>query len=87
MKRRTKILVTAAAVAAAGPAVAQASTAEPAVPVAASYSDLLQPIPNAVERLRAADAEAAQRPAKLIEAQYWYHHHHHHHHHGYYRRY
>jgi hypothetical protein len=54
----------------------------PAVPVAASYAELLQPIPNAVERLRAADAEADARPARLIEAQYVAHHHHHHHHHN-----
>jgi len=58
-------------------ATAQAS----AVPVAASYAELLTPIPNAVERLRQADAEAQAQPPQLIEAQYMAHHHHHHHHH------
>ena len=61
------------------------------VPVAQSYAELLEPIPNAVERLRMADAEAAARPAVLVEAQYdtppnVHHHHHHHHHHQYVRR-
>jgi hypothetical protein len=62
------------------PAVAAAAT-----PVASSYAELLEPIPNATERLRASDREAAQRPAQLIKAQWGYggseHHHHHHHHH------
>ena len=52
----------------------------PAVPIAASYAELLTPIPNAVERLRAADAAEAEAP-KLIDAQYVAHYHHHHHHH------
>jgi hypothetical protein len=69
------------------PGVAAAASGEPAVPVATSYADLLQPIPNAVERLQRSDAEAAARPAQLIEAQYApppvaHHHHHHHHHHN-----
>jgi hypothetical protein len=53
---------------------------------ARSYAELLQPIPNAVALLMAADAvnvarvnaEAAQDPNMKL-AQYGYHHHHHHH--------
>jgi hypothetical protein len=90
MERKTSLLVGAAAAAiAAGPALA----AEPAVPPATSYAELLQPIPNAVERLKAADAQADSqaRPAGLIDVQYHHHHnnynngynnHHHHHHHN-----
>jgi hypothetical protein len=63
------------------PAAAEPAAA-PAVPQAQSYSELLEPIPNAVERLRLADAQEAPR-ARLIEAQYYPapadHHHHHHH--------
>ncbi|MGH1571215.1 hypothetical protein ACRAWG_11645 [Methylobacterium sp. P31] len=53
-----------------------------------SYADLVKPIPNAVELLKAADARAAEaRDEGLIQkAQFYYHHHHHHHHHGYWRR-
>jgi len=53
---------------------------EPAVPPAQSFSDLLQPISNPVERLQVADAQEAQQ-ARLIPVQYAVHHHHHHHHH------
>jgi hypothetical protein len=91
MTPKTITLIGSAALAA-GPALASppAQPAQP-VPVAASYSELLQPIPNAVERLRLADAQAGARPAVLVEAQYHHHHHHHHNHnrwwyehHGYY---
>jgi hypothetical protein len=76
-------MIGAAAALAAGPGLASTAGAEtPAVPVAATYAELLQPIPNAVERLKASDAEAASRPPRLIEAQFVRHHHHHHHHHG-----
>jgi hypothetical protein len=70
----------------AGPALSSAAAAQtPAAPAAQSYAELLEPIPNAAERLRLDDQQAAQRPARLIEAQWggWRHHHHHHHHHGY----
>ena len=58
---------------------------QPAVPPAQSFSDLLQPIPNAVEKLKVSDAQelAHARGAQLIQAR-WHHHHHHHAH--YYRR-
>lgn len=73
-----------------------------AAPQASSYADLLAPIPNAVELLKADDAARAPQPAKAADevqvAQVYYapyappyasyrHHHHHHHHHSYYRRY
>jgi Tfp pilus assembly protein FimV len=90
MDRKTALMVGAAATALwAGSALAQA----PAVPIAATYAELLEPIPNAVERLALSDAEAAERSARLIPVQMDHHHHHHHHHHddswyqqnGYYR--
>ena len=65
---------------------AQAASAEPAAASqpARSYAELLDPIPNAAERLQADD----QRAASVELAQYYhgapYHHHHHHHHHRYY---
>jgi hypothetical protein len=62
------------------PAVAaQADSMQPA----RSYAELLDPIPNAIEQLKADN----QRAAGLELVQYYapYHHHHHHHHH--YRRY
>jgi hypothetical protein len=80
MKRKTATLLGAGAALAAGPALAAVSSQGPAVPVAASYSELFSPIPNAVERLKLADAEAQAQP-RLIQAQYVAHHHHHHHHH------
>ena len=82
MDRKSATLVGAAAALAGSPALA-APAAEQArlLPVAASYAELLEPIPNAVEQLRLADAEAAAQPPRLIPAQYARHHHHHHHHH------
>jgi hypothetical protein len=68
----------------AAPAVVQAAPAEPAgvqdILAAQSYADLLNPIPNAGELLRAVDAVQASRP-RVEKTQYYYHHHHHHHHH------
>jgi hypothetical protein len=51
---------------------------------AASYADLLTPIPNAVALLDADDAARSQRPSTegaggVQVAQYHHHHHHHHH--------
>jgi len=65
------------------PTLAGAAATEPPIPPAHSYADLLDPIPNAVERLRLADAQEAAAQPRLIEAQYWRHHHHHHHHNHY----
>ena len=81
MKRKTTTLVGASIALAAGSALAAAPAAQTsALPVASSYAELLQPIPNAVERLQAANAQADAQPPRLIEAQYVAHHHHHHHH-------
>lgn len=63
-----------------------------------SYADLLTPVPNAVEALKA-DNAAREQNIKLAQAYYgysypppppaygyypYYHHHHHHHHHNHY---
>jgi hypothetical protein len=47
-----------------------------------SYTDLLEPIPNAGAVLQALDEEdsTARGDAKLQTVQYHHHHHHHHHH-------
>jgi hypothetical protein len=67
---------------------AQAATTSPPNPTetmrAASYADLLTPIPNAVALLDADDVARSQRPAAegtegVQVAQYHHHHHHHHH--------
>jgi hypothetical protein len=51
-----------------------------------SFAELLEPIPNAAELLRAVDA---QPPAEAVvhEAQYYPYYRHHHHHHAFYPRY
>src|SRR5579875_2317050 len=93
MNKKSAVSIAAAAAAiSAGPAVTHAAELDgPAVPPATSYADLLQPIPNAIERLRASDAEVAPTGGKLFAAEYappsppgagpFAHHHHHHHHH------
>ena len=55
------------------------------VPPANSFADLLEPIPNAVNMLKADDARRAQEQSagSVHLARYYYHHHHHHHHHHY----
>ncbi|WP_298422330.1 hypothetical protein [Rhodoblastus sp.] len=78
---------------------AAAHAAVPAQPTsrANAYAELLKPIPNAAEALKAADAAAREQasqqkaPVKVQLAQYWgngggYYHHHHHHHHDYYQQ-
>ena len=83
MDAKTASLMGAAAALATLPVAAQAAPAEAGpMPVAASYAELLQPIPNAVERLHA--SYAAEQEAQLIDVQYGpppgaYAHHHHHH--------
>ena len=86
------------AMAAFAPAAATAATTlTPADLNAESYADLLAPIPNATEKLKASDALLqSDNAAKLEMAQYFYHHHHHHffhrrfyhhhHHHHFFRR-
>lgn len=66
---------------------AQATTSSDPAEVlkAGSYTDLLEPIPNAMKKLQAVDV--ATSPPNVRMAQFFveHHHHHHHHHHGYYR--
>ena len=54
-----------------------------------SFSDLLEPIPNAAALLRAVDESAPVPSANenVQLAQFYHHHHHHHHHHSGWRRY
>ena len=66
----------------AAPSVASVTPTARAVPVATSFSELLDPIPNATERLQLADAREQAEAPQLIAAQYHHHHHHHHHHYG-----
>ncbi len=96
MKRRKAGLVGAlAGLAAMGGASAQAASHTGAMPPEpmqiTSYSDLLRPVPNAVELLRAHDAllraRAGEMQARGMNVQYYEgddHHHHHHHHQDYY---
>ncbi len=81
MKKRMAALLGGTAVLMAIPAAQAAVPASlPGQPLAASsYAELLEPVPNALEALKADDA--APRPARVQLAQY-HHHHHHHHHHG-----
>ena len=78
-KRGAAAALTALMALPAGAAVAHAApNATQAVPPAASYAELLEPIPNATERLRLSNEEAATDQPKLILAQYAAPHHHHH---------
>lgn len=62
---------------------AQGAPANPSLAPAASYKDLLQPIPNALAGLKAGEPALAQAaPAARLERVQYHHHHHHHHHHG-----
>lgn len=84
MEKKTINAIGAAAVIAAGTATAAAAAPDP-IPAAASYADLLQPVPQAASLLKADDAGRENAPAQLFEAQYnpggpVNHHHHHHHH-------
>jgi hypothetical protein len=70
--------------AAAAPPVDQVSLLQPA----GSFAELLDPIPNAENVLRAENERipdptvAEERP--MVVAEYYHHHHHHHYHHHYY---
>ena len=96
MERKTVGLLGALAGVALGGTSAQAAShgaVMPPEPLAVtSYSDLLRPVPNAVEALKAHNAELMERANNApagVEQVDWYeegydHHHHHHHHHEYY---
>lgn len=89
MDRKIATIVGATAALVAAPAAAQARTAEtPIVPVAANYAELLEPIPDATQQLKLADAQ----DARLQKVQFAFefgtprdHHHHHHHSSDWYR--
>src|SRR5579884_2785701 len=94
MDKRNGMLMCSAAALLAFAGTGQARAAAPAGPPPAprSYADLLEPISNPVEVLKA-DSAAPQAEPKLQVAQYhhhhhhhhyYHHHHHHHHHHGWY---
>jgi hypothetical protein len=84
-KRLAGLLGAAAALATVGSANA-AGTPESTVDTATTYRDLLNPIANPVEALKADDARLAARPDAATQvAQVTIgvgHHHHHHHHHA-----
>jgi len=68
---------------------AQAATQAPAsstdhVMRIASYADLLKPIPNAAEIMRAQQAKSPVQTVQYYDDQPPPHHHHHHHHHHHY---
>jgi hypothetical protein len=90
MEKKTAGLVGAlAGLASMGVAQAASHPAPPPAPImqAASYADLLKPIPNAAEVLRKAQAQPGVEEAQYYNNQpppYYHHHHHHHHHHAYY---
>jgi hypothetical protein len=55
---------------------------------AGSFADLLEPIPNAMAKLRAIDETGSSPKVRVAQFFVEHHHHHpHHHHHGYYREY
>ncbi len=86
MKRSTVMLSCAATAAlAAGTTISSPAMADP-IPAATSYADLLEPVPDAMERLAADDANQPAAHLQLAQYQGNYHHHHHHHHHHHGRR-
>jgi hypothetical protein len=86
MNQKTALLLCSTAALIAFNGAGQAAPASPSpatVTPAQSYADLLAPIPNAVEMLKADDAARAASPRARVQlAQYHHHHHHHHHHHN-----
>jgi hypothetical protein len=79
-KRIAGLLGAAAALTAVNSAQAATPTQEAGRAPAASYRELLDPVPNAVAALKADDAEQTGAPARG-KTRLAYHHHHHHHHH------
>ena len=80
MTRKTTMIAGAAVAAMAAGAGASAPAAADPIPQAATYADLLQPVPDAMTRLQDADA---QHLAGFQQAQYYGDRNHHHHHHNY----
>ncbi len=84
-KKLVGLLGAVAALGFADASTAGASPAPEANPLAvSSYSELLDPVPNAANVLATLDEGRSVQPKGEQVAQY-YHHHHHHHHHGYFR--
>src|SRR5579872_7218849 len=83
MERKTAMFTGVAAAAISIGSVAVSPAAAEPIPQAATYADLLETVPNAMERLNTADAVDKNGEAHLVLAQYdrgVAHHHHHHHH-------
>jgi hypothetical protein len=89
MSEKLLLLAGAAAAAAVGALPAEAAPASSLA--VSSYAELLQPIPDAREKIAAMDAQKRAPTARVELAQYYHHHHHHHHwrrwyhHHHWYR--
>jgi hypothetical protein len=60
----------------AAPTVDEANVLQPA----RSFAELLDPIPNAENVLRAEDERAGAEERSMVVAEYYHHHHHYHHH-------
>ncbi len=92
MRLKNSLLVGAATAALlAGLGFASVAQAKP-VPEAETYADLLEPVPNAAERLAADDVQRdSARPVEMAQVYLGvgpvahHHHHHHHHHNSWYR--
>ena len=76
-KKLAGLLGAAAALTTLGGAQAAPAPAQ-ALPVAANYADLLEPVPNAASVLAADDQRLQEQQPTVQLAQYHHHHHHHH---------
>ena len=85
-KKIAGVLGAVGALASLGSAQATATPDPTEVLKARSFADLLDPIPNAMEKLQAVDEAAGSPDIELAQFYVEHHHHHHHHHSSYYRR-
>ena len=82
MRKHIRLLLGGAAALACVGAV-QAAPIAPSQPLAAkSYSELLEPVPNAINALAQYELARASQPAPRLQLVQFHHHHHHHHHHN-----
>lgn len=79
-KKLAGLLGAAAALTTVGAAQAVPAAPPQTLPAASSYTDLLEPVPNASAVLAADDQRVGDGEARVQLAQYYYYHHHHHHH-------
>ncbi len=86
-KRIAGLLGAAAALTAVSGAQAATSPQATEIAPAANYADLLQPVPNPVQALKADDARRSEAPGLEVAQVSVQIGPHHHHHHRYYRRY